>query len=72
MKANEFWIARDWSGLIIFRKKPIYSKIAKVFYAGGHYVCKLPTGLFPEIKLNNPPQKVRIELVKELKNDTIK
>lgn len=45
VKENEFWIARDWSGLIIFRKKPIYSKIAKVFYAGSYYVCKLPQHL---------------------------
>lgn len=63
----EFWIARDKDGsLTIFKNEPFLSSIGWRVIGGDEMLFISESDSFPEVTFENSPQKVRLELVKDV------
>jgi hypothetical protein len=66
----EFFITRDKDGILeMFETEPIKGEKYGVFTCGNSSKSyELNSQLFPEITFENSPQKIKLELVRDLKN----
>ena len=61
----EFWIARDVSGLWLYSDKPEFNPDKNEYESFNGDILVIDNSLFPEVTVENSPQKVKIELIKE-------
>lgn len=58
------WIARDDSGLFLFKEKPVevYVNGIGYYYEFGEEICQLKDDMFLEVTFENSPQIVELKL----------
>lgn len=61
----EFWMARDVGGLWLYSYKPEFNPDKNEYESFNGDVLVIDNSLFPEVTVENSPQKVKIELIKE-------
>ena len=61
----KLWIARDDSGLCLYKEKPteVYINGVGAYFEFGEEICQLKDDMFPEVTFENSPQEVELKLV---------
>ena len=66
MNMKTLWIARDKSGLYLFRNKPEPDKGNNEYWDTPYWGCMpINMNLFPELTRENSPQQIELQLKEE-------